>query len=61
VDQESPEERMAFAEEIKDSWWPDYVHWLRERSGPEIDAPKILGAEYYPPLGPAPGSYVLQK
>jgi polyhydroxyalkanoate synthase subunit PhaC len=61
VDQESPEERMASAEEIKDSWWPDYVHWLGERSGPEIDAPKILGAEYYPPLGPAPGSYVLQK
>jgi polyhydroxyalkanoate synthase len=61
VDQESPEEWMAAAEEIKDSWWPDYVRWLGERSGPEIDAPKILGAEDYPPLAPAPGSYVLQK
>ena len=47
--------------EAADSWWPDYVSWLAERSGPEVDAPKALGGEDLPPLGPAPGSYVMEK
>jgi polyhydroxyalkanoate synthase subunit PhaC len=37
------------------------LRWLGERSGAAIDAPEGLGAEGYPPLAPAPGSYVLQK
>ena len=38
-----------------DSWWPDYTRWLAERSGPEIDAPRMLGGEELPPLGPGAG------
>ncbi len=49
------------AEKHADSWWPDYVGWLAERSGSEVDAPKALGGEGLPPLGPAPGHYVMEK
>jgi polyhydroxyalkanoate synthase subunit PhaC len=61
VDAETPEEWLDSAEKSADSWWPDYVAWLAERSGPEVDAPKTLGGEDLPPLGPAPGTYVMEK
>jgi polyhydroxyalkanoate synthase subunit PhaC len=43
-DSESPEEWQEAAEQHRDSWWPDYVAWLAERSGPEREAPQALGA-----------------
>ena len=44
------------------SWLPTYKKARHsERSGPEVDAPKALGGEDLPPLGPAPGSYVMEK
>jgi polyhydroxyalkanoate synthase len=61
VDAEDAQEWLDSADKSSDSWWPDYTRWLAERSGPEIDAPKILGGEELPPLGPAPGSYVMEK
>jgi polyhydroxyalkanoate synthase len=61
VDAEDSEQWLDSAEKFGDSWWPDYMCWLAERSGPEVDAPKTLGAETLPPLGPAPGSYVMEK
>ncbi|MGB8405659.1 MAG: alpha/beta fold hydrolase [Mycobacterium sp.] len=61
VADETPEEWLAAAEKSSDSWWPDYVAWLAERSGDEIDAPVTLGAEGFTAIGPAPGTYVLQK
>jgi polyhydroxyalkanoate synthase len=61
VDAEDPQEWLESAQKCADSWWPDYVAWLAERSGSEIDAPKTLGGEDLPPLGPAPGSYVMEK
>ncbi|MEB3020025.1 PHA/PHB synthase family protein [[Mycobacterium] crassicus] len=61
VDSADPREWLGAAEKLSDSWWPHYVAWLAERSGPEIDAPKTLGGEDFPPLGPAPGTYVMQK
>jgi polyhydroxyalkanoate synthase len=61
VDAEDPQEWLDAAEKFADSWWPDYVAWLAERSGPEVDAPNTPGGEDLPPLGPAPGSYVLEK
>jgi polyhydroxyalkanoate synthase subunit PhaC len=61
VDAEDTQEWLDTAEKFSDSWWPDYVRWLAERSGPELDAPKTLGGEGLPPLGPAPGTYVMEK
>jgi polyhydroxyalkanoate synthase len=42
------------------SWWSDWSRWLGERSGPKALPPPI-GSPAYPPLGDAPGSYVLEK
>jgi polyhydroxyalkanoate synthase len=41
------------------SWWPAWEQWLAERSSGE-GAPPATGAAGYPPLGPAPGSYVFE-
>ncbi|BBZ12629.1 PHA/PHB synthase family protein [Mycobacterium branderi] len=61
VDAEDPQEWLDTAQKFNDSWWPHYLAWLAERSGPEVDAPKTLGGEGFPPLGPAPGTYVMEK
>lgn len=44
------------------SWWPDWHDWLVTHSTGTA-APPPLGdaAKDYPPLGPAPGTYVLQR
>ncbi|TSD99667.1 alpha/beta fold hydrolase [Skermania sp. ID1734] len=61
VGPERAEDWMASAEKVSGTWWPHYAAWLAERSGDDVDAPQNLGAESFPPLGPAPGTYVLQK
>lgn len=61
VDVDDPGQWLDSAQQSPGSWWPDYVSWLGERSGAEIDAPKTLGGDDFPPLGPAPGSYVMDK
>jgi polyhydroxyalkanoate synthase subunit PhaC len=43
------------------SWWPDYLAWLSQRSGPDRDAPKALGGAGLMPLDAAPGVYVLDR
>jgi polyhydroxyalkanoate synthase len=43
------------------SWWPDYLAWLSERSGPGRAAPRELGGPGLPPLSAAPGTYVLDR
>ena len=40
------------------SWWQNWAPWLKARSG-RRGAPPPLGNEDYPPLGDAPGTYVL--
>lgn len=42
------------------SWWIDWVRWLSEQSDSK-GAPPPMGSENYPPLGKAPGSYVLEQ
>jgi polyhydroxyalkanoate synthase len=61
VDAEDPQQWLESSQKSSDSWWPDYANWLAERSGPQVDAPKALGGEGLPPLGPAPGGYVMDK
>jgi len=42
------------------SWWPDWIAWLRERSGAPTAA-RTPGTAAYPALAGAPGTYVLEK
>jgi polyhydroxyalkanoate synthase len=56
-----PDAWPAHAELHEGSWWPAWQRWLAERSGTPV-APPPMGADEsgYPPLMPAPGSYVLE-
>ncbi len=42
------------------SWWPQWLDWMLARSGEAKKARAELGSQAYPPLGPAPGTYVLE-
>jgi len=55
-----PDEWLATATLEKGSWWRPWTRWLIARSGPERQARSTLGNRQYPPLGPAPGTYVYQ-
>jgi polyhydroxyalkanoate synthase subunit PhaC len=54
-------EWLAQAETVQGSWWPDYTGWLAERSGEMKQAPRTLGGTHFRPLGPAPGTYILDN
>ena len=45
------------------SWWPTWAEWLKSHSSEKRVAPPAMGAVEagYPPLGDAPGEYVLQR
>ena len=53
-----PDQWLAGATEHHGSWWPQWIEWLTARSGPEKAPGSALGNRKYPPLGPAPGTYV---
>jgi polyhydroxyalkanoate synthase subunit PhaC len=53
-----PDQWLAGATEHHGSWWPQWIEWLIARSGPEKKPGRTLGNRKYPPLGPAPGTYV---
>jgi polyhydroxyalkanoate synthase subunit PhaC len=57
---EDPDEWLAAAKLEKGSWWRPWAEWLIARSGPERQAHATLGNRQYPPLAPAPGTYVYQ-
>ncbi|MEA5672784.1 class II poly(R)-hydroxyalkanoic acid synthase [Pseudomonas sp. MH2] len=43
------------------TWWPQWLEWISRRSG-SLRPPKTeLGSPSYPPLGPAPGTYVMAR
>jgi polyhydroxyalkanoate synthase subunit PhaC len=52
------EDWLAAAERHEGSWWEHWVGWLAERSGDHSQAPEVLGSADYPPIEPAPGTYV---
>ena len=54
-------EWLAQAETVPGSWWPDYTTWLADRSGDMKQAPRTLGNAKFPPLDPAPGTYILDR
>ena len=43
------------------SWWPHWLEWIKGRSGKMRAAPAVLGNNANPPLGEAPGQYVMEK
>ncbi|MEO7979711.1 MAG: poly-beta-hydroxybutyrate polymerase, partial [Sporichthyaceae bacterium] len=40
------------------TWWEDWARWAAKQGGPKVTARKTLGSADYPPIEPAPGSYV---
>ena len=44
----------------KGTWWKDWARWMRPHSG-RRRAPPSMGNDDYPPLCPAPGTYVLER
>ena len=58
----SPEEWQATAPLHQGSWWPEWLAWLKARSGDPIKPP-AMGAtrKGYKPLADAPGQYVHEK
>ncbi len=55
------DEWLAAAPKHQGSWWPDWNEWLAQRSTGRIRSPGTPGSEHYPPLGEAPGTYVLER
>ena len=57
-----PDAFTATATRKDGSWWPEWVGWLKERSGAPT-APPSMGspAPGYTPLCDAPGTYVFQR
>jgi len=53
-----PDDWFKSATEQPGSWWPDYTAWLAKHSGKKVTAPRQLGADEFPEIEPAPGSYV---
>src|SRR5256886_1793 len=56
----SADQWFESAEHHNGSWWTDWLEWLNPRSGEQV-APPAMGSAKYPPVTPAPGSYVLEK
>lgn len=56
-----PEAWKAGAEKQQGSWWPQWCRWVAKTSGKRVPAPDRPGSSAWPPLQPAPGSYVLEQ
>jgi polyhydroxyalkanoate synthase len=48
------------AEVHEGTWWKDWARWIRPRAG-RRRPPPTMGDEDYPPLRPAPGTYVRER
>jgi polyhydroxyalkanoate synthase len=54
-----PEAWAETATRQEGSWWPHWMAWMQQRSGPLRNAPRTLGSRKHPPGVAAPGEYVL--
>ena len=54
-----PEIWLQSATSRPGSWWPHWYRWLTPHAGARIAAPAAPGDAQHPPLGAAPGTYVL--
>jgi polyhydroxyalkanoate synthase len=61
ADGDDPDRWLAAARQTQGSWWPDWTDWLAARSGRLRAARQRLGGRRHPPLGSAPGQYVLRQ
>jgi polyhydroxyalkanoate synthase len=59
-DTTDPDEWLAGADRTVETWWLDWVPWLKKKSGRRV-APPPMGSDEFPPLMDAPGTYVLEK
>lgn len=50
----------ASARHSEGSWWPHWEAWLKKRAGKKVPA-RAVGSQAYPPICPAPGTYVRVK
>ncbi len=58
----APDDWLAAATAHAGSWWPHWRAWLDALSGPPARPPALGAARKgYPPLGEAPGVYVMEK
>lgn len=57
---QDPESWFGNAKQHPGSWWNDWFVWLADQAGERQPAVSHAGNEQYPPLEPAPGSYVKQ-
>ncbi|KJK08965.1 MULTISPECIES: class II poly(R)-hydroxyalkanoic acid synthase [Pseudomonas] len=46
------------AKQVDGSWWPQWLDWIQARSGAQRETLMALGNQNYPPMDPAPGTYV---
>lgn len=55
---ETAQEWISSATVEQGSWWGDYSDWAGEHGGGKKKAPTALGSADFPPLDPAPGTYI---
>ncbi|HEY5853731.1 MAG TPA: alpha/beta hydrolase [Aldersonia sp.] len=53
-----PHEWKADAQQVDGTWWNDWTTWIADRGGEMVPPPERLGSDAYPPIEPAPGSFV---
>lgn len=55
-----PDTWLAEATKHEGSWWVDWVPWLEQHAGAEVEPPS-MGSGEFPPIMDAPGTYVLER
>jgi polyhydroxyalkanoate synthase len=55
-----PDTWLASATKHQETWWEEWARWMSQRAGAQKPPPP-MGSDAFPPLGDAPGSYVMLK